>query len=166
MKRILYYIFISFVILILLFLLSSRLPSAKHQVMIVLSGSMEPAIKTGSVVFVLPVKHYEIGNVITFKNNNEKEKSTTHRIKNTEVVEGKMLYITKGDANENVDARKVTENEIIGRTVFWIPYIGYVVDFAKRPIGLLIIILVPGVMIVVGEGKKILREVKRIKEEG
>jgi len=132
--------------------------------MIVLSGSMEPAIKTGSIVFVIPFNQYEIGNVITFKNNNKKERSITHRIKNTEVVEGEMFYITKGDANESVDVRKITEDEIIGRTFFWIPYIGYVVDFAKRPTGLMIIILVPGLIIVAGEGKKIFKEIKRIRE--
>jgi len=163
MKKVLYYAFIILIVFVALLLISSQFPMMKHQVMAVRSGSMEPAIKTGSVVLVTPVKKYKIGDVITYKGRGPKEESITHRIENTEVIEGEMLYITKGDANNAPDSRKITEDEIIGRTIFWVPYVGYVVNFAKKPVGLLIIILIPAVMIIVDEGRKIVKEIKKLR---
>jgi len=163
MKKVLYYTFITFIILIALLLIFSSFPMMKYQIMVVKSGSMEPAIRTGSIILVTPVKNYNIGDIITFKNVDDAEDSITHRIKDVEVIEGKMVYITKGDANESIDIRKVYETEIIGQTIFRVPYMGYIIEFSRKPIGLLIIILVPGLIIMIDEGKKIFKEIKKIK---
>jgi signal peptidase I len=163
MKKVLYTILIVIIVLIALLLISSRFPMMKHQVMVVQSGSMEPAIKTGSIVLVTPVKKYNVNDIITFKSTSVNEGSVTHRITDMEVIEGNIFYITKGDSNEDIDTKRVPETEIIGRTIFWVPYMGYVVDFARKPIGLLVIILVPGLIIIADEGKKIWKEVQKYK---
>ena len=86
---------------------------------IVLSGSMEPAIKTGSIVYInTNVYSYEIekNDIIAFKLNNQ---TVTHRV--VEVNKNDETFITKGDANKEKDA---------------LPDVGRVVAFFKSKFGL------------------------------
>ena len=79
------------------------------------------------------------------------------------MVDGKPVYITKGDANNAPDTREVFQKDIIGKVLFDIPYVGYAVDFAKKPIGFSLIIIVPAAVIIADEIKKIFYEIKKKK---
>ena len=85
---------------------------------------------------------------------------TTHRVYDIKVVEGEPYYITKGDANNAPDQREVSKREIIGKVLFSVPYLGYAVDFAQKPLGFALIIIVPAALIIFDEVKKIWQEVK------
>lgn len=91
---------------------------------IVLSGSMEPALHTGSVCFVNTRYDYEdlvVGDIVAFENG---EIVVTHRI--VDVSDGaNLLYITKGDANDIDDGYSVNMGNYKGRTEFSISVIGY-----------------------------------------
>src|SRR3989338_8215020 len=50
------------------------------EIKIVKSGSMEPAIKTGSIVVIKPASLYGVGDVITFGEDSRTTYPTTHRI--------------------------------------------------------------------------------------
>ena len=130
--------------------------------MIVQSGSMQPEIKMGSIVAVRPADDYKIGDVITFQVAKNKE-PITHRIYDIKVVGGEPKYITKGDANNAPDQREISQREIIGKVLFDIPYLGYVIDFAQKPIGFSLIIIVPALVIIFDEAKKIYEEIKKKK---
>ena len=136
-----------------------------YKIMTVLSGSMEPAIKMGSVVVVKPADDYKIGDVITFGSYSKTKPPTTHRIHNIKVLKGRVSYITKGDANEEPDNREISEREIIGKVLFSIPYLGYAVDFTKKPIGFALIIIIPAGIVIADEVKKIYAELKKKKTE-
>lgn len=89
---------------------------------VVKSGSMEPSIATGSVVYVRPnrLETIKTGNVIAFY----KEKVTViHRVVGLD--ESKEGYVTKGDNNEIQDATPVPFSKVIGKVIFHIPYLGY-----------------------------------------
>lgn len=131
--------------------------------MVVQSGSMEPAIKTGSVVMTAPFKDYKKDDVITFESTNRSNEPTTHRIYDLEVVEGKMYYITKGDANNAPDSRKVAKDNIIGKVFLKIPYAGYLVASVRKPLGFMLVLIVPALFIIFDQGKKIFKEVKKIR---
>ncbi len=161
--KILYYIFIAFIGLIAVLLIISIFPiTGNFKVMIVQSGSMQPEIKMGSIVAIKPVDDYRIGDVITFQIAKNKE-PITHRIHDIKVVGGEPRYITKGDANNAPDQREVSQREIIGKVLFNIPYLGYVIDFAQKPIGFSLIIIIPALVIIFDEAKKIYAEVKKRK---
>lgn len=128
--------------------------------MIVQSGSMEPAIKTGSIIAVKPVENYKIGDIITFKRRGEKD-LTTHRIVEMRVEQGSPIYTTQGDANNAPDMREVKESEVTGKALFAVPYLGYAVDFAKKPVGFALLIIIPALLIIGDEIKKIIKEVKK-----
>lgn len=102
------------------------LPMLGISVDMVLSGSMEPALKTGGIVFTdTKERIFDDGDIITFR---VKDTYVTHRI-----IEKKTEgFVTKGDANENPDAELVKDVQIIGKAVFFIPYLGYGISFLKR----------------------------------
>lgn len=113
--------------------LSLFLPSlAGIRTYAVLSGSMEPEILTGSVVFVNSHERTpEIGDVITYQMGQIK---VTHRVKKIH-EEG---YETAGDANELSDGEYVTEAQILGTVLFSIPYLGYLILYLKSFPGLML----------------------------
>lgn len=90
----------------------------------VVSGSMEPAIKTGSLVYVKQVEPAEViaGDVIAFYSPNNTEAVITHRV--VENQSASQEFITKGDANEVEDTTPIPYTHLIGRVEVSIPYMG------------------------------------------
>ncbi len=135
--------------------------TGNHKVLVVKSGSMEPYIKTGSVVFVSPREEYNIGDVITFAGKGNTESSTTHRITGIENANGRRSFITKGDANNANDTNAASSENVIGKVLFSIPYLGYAVAAAKQPLGFTFLIIVPAALIIIEEVGKIRKELRR-----
>jgi len=164
--KIIYYIFLAFIVVVALLLIVSVFPiTGNYKVMIVQSGSMEPAIKQGSIAIVKPVQDYKVGDVITFGPATKTKAPTTHRIFEIKQGEFQPTYTTKGDANNAPDQREIQKRDIIGKVLFDIPYIGYAVDFAKKPLGFALIIIVPAALIIFDEIKNIYKEIEKKKTE-
>ena len=74
----------------------------KYTPVVVLSGSMEPTFKVGSVIYYkpIPLEQLKAGDVITF----EMKQGTlvSHRIVS---IDGNLIE-TKGDANEIADVKR------------------------------------------------------------
>lgn len=144
-------------------------PGGWH-IFVVQSGSMEPAIKTGSMVFVVPRPNYQANDVITFFANSadtnlKKPNSTvTHRLVSlqedpkTKVV----TYQTKGDANNAPDKDPIHRGSILGKVIFIVPFLGYLVAFTKTQVGFILLIIMPSVLIIYGEIINIKKEVVAI----
>lgn len=161
-----YYILVSGIAILGALLIFSMLPiPGNYQIKIVLSGSMEPAIKTGSIVVVKPAKVYEIGDTVTFGEDTREKVPTTHRIVEMHVVSGESRYITRGDANGGNDGKEITEDEIIGKVLFSIPYLGFILDIARKPIGFAFLIGIPALAIISEEFMKIWREMKKMRNK-
>ncbi len=131
------------------------------KVLIVQSGSMEPAIKTGSVVVVKSVSDYKVGDVLTFGPYSKTKAPTTHRL--VEIKDGN--YITKGDANNAPDTRTINKRDIVGKVLLDVPYVGYAVAAAKTPAGFTAIIIIPAGIIIYDEAAKIVREIKKMRKK-
>ena len=168
-----YYLVIAVIAVIAIFLILSAFPlKSGYGSFIVLSGSMEPKIHAGSVVAIKTQGDYQVGDVITFGENTKKKKPTTHRI--IEVKRNNqddIVYITKGDANNVADQQPVGEDEVLGKVFLSIPLIGYAVAATQKPIGFILIIVVPAVIIIYDELQNIKKEIlkkvdykKRIKK--
>lgn len=85
------------------------LPLWGIRVNVVLSGSMEPAIPTGGIVFTDTRQTAPCtGDIITYRLG---ETTVTHRVVRTE----KGSYITRGDANDGEDASPMAPSQEIGR---------------------------------------------------
>lgn len=125
--------------------------------LVVQSGSMEPSIKTGSVVFTQKSPDYKKDDVISFSPNNDKN-LVTHRIFSFDGT----YFQTKGDANEEEDFWKIKPDQIKGKVVLYIPYLGYGVDFAKQPKGFIFLVIIPATIIIYEELKTIRAEIAKL----
>ena len=123
----------------------------------VFSGSMEPELKVGSVVVTRPVTAEEIkaGDVITFYPPTSGQ-LTSHRV--IAVDDGSAFHFqTKGDANENADPFIVPAENVEGKVCFHLPYFGYAAQFIKTPLGILLTLCLPGLVIIALETRNIWR---------
>jgi signal peptidase I len=145
----LYYLFIVALVGVGGLLLLTHAPlSHKLQMKIVQSGSMMPAIKVGSVVVIMPRAPYEVGEIITFTSE-RMDMPVTHRVFAKTKEAGRTTYVTKGDANEEPDLSSVPERNVIGKVVLTIPYLGYIIDFARKPMGFTFLIGIPATLFMV-----------------
>ena len=93
---------------------------------VVISGSMEPAIPVGSMVYSAQTdpSTLEAGDIIVFYNNEAGSTPVTHRVVENHVADGEI--ITKGDANEQNDMSPVIYSNVLGKLVLHVPMLGYI----------------------------------------
>ncbi len=105
---------------------------------IIKTNSMEPTISINDVVITKKVKKEKIkkGDVITFLQEGE---VITHRITQ---IDDNGNYTTKGDNNNIEDIFKITYENIEGKHILTIPYLGKIVQALDNKIVLLIITLI------------------------
>ncbi len=151
------------ILLVVLIIVSFVSLPGDFKVFNVLTGSMEPAIKAGSMVVVSKEDSYKINDIVTF-GGDKSTPPTTHRIVEMKLESGESVFITKGDANQSQDLTPIRQNVIIGKVIFTIPFIGKIVGFAKTPIGFGVLVLVPSIIFVYEEIKKIGREISKLKK--
>lgn len=125
---------------------------------VVLSGSMEPAIAPGDVVFVYATDppSIEVGDIVTYSRE-DAQVPTTHRV--IEVIETNdvpsgVLLRTMGDANEDPDQVPVAGGAVhgivpavtlpvLGTVLFVFPAMGHVIQFANTTPGFLLLVGLP-----------------------
>ena len=102
---------------------------------VVMSGSMEPKIQTGSICFINENVAYDRikeNDVIAFQTS--AGAMVTHRMIGI-TEEG---FETKGDNNDVSDGVSTTEANYCGKNVFHVPYVGYGVQYLKTTRGKII----------------------------
>lgn len=108
-----------------------------YKPLVVLSGSMEPTYKVGSILYYHKVDESELGvnDVITFKYD---DLVITHRIENINGDE----YSTKGDANNSPDPLPIKYENIMGKVgKLTIPFLGFYVNFINEHLYLIAIVV-------------------------
>ncbi len=108
---------------------------------VVLTGSMEPSISPGDYITVVKtdVNKLEVGDVITYKFNGA---TVTHKI----VEIGNDTVTTQGTAN-NVADDPIDKSNIVGKYLFKIPKVGYIMSFLSSTAGLILIFGFVGIAI-------------------
>lgn len=110
---------------------------------VVLSGSMsgeeDGHLEIGDLIFVKDVEfdELELGDVVTFKDG---KSYTTHRVIGWN-EDGTI--ITKGDANNTQDHRKLVPESLVGIVTGRIPKMGNVALFMQKPLGMLLVVGLP-----------------------
>ena len=170
------YLLIIFLAGIILITFIPTLPfSGGSKLYTVLSGSMEPAIKVGSLILSKPVNTDELkeGDVITFEHPEIDNQFVTHRIyqikeeektitiENEEKVQKIKYFVTKGDANDREDGNKIYPNYIKGRYTYQVPYLGYVSEFVKSRNGFVLLIVLPCLFIIITEAASIIKLIQQ-----
>lgn len=103
-----------------------------YQVYNVVSGSMEPEIPVGSVIYVKNVEPETIveGDIIAFQS---EDSVIAHRVVKNKTIEG--TFTTKGDANEKEDMNDVPYGALIGKVSAHYPLLGGMLAVYTSSIG-------------------------------
>lgn len=110
----------------------------------VISGSMEPTYSVGSIVYVKEVEKEDlhINDPVTFVTEHSSA-VVTHRI--VEIKENNV-FVTKGDANNTLDGDLPFEN-IIGKPIFSLPYLGFISVYLNSTQGKILLILMVSMLL-------------------
>ena len=118
-----------------------------YSVFRVMTGSMEPEIREDSLLVVqkTPPEDIAPGDVISFFSPDPMLEGAvnTHRVVRIEKENGRIQFITKGDANVIEDTYPVDASALVGRAVFKSYGLGRVVSLLANPLVFGIIILLP-----------------------
>ena len=90
----------------------------------VATGSMEKELYTGDVVIIKKCNSNDVnvGEIIEYKMEGY---TVIHRVVEKRQRSGNFYFITKGDNNNAPDIEEVREDQLIGKVIFKIKYIGY-----------------------------------------
>ena len=127
--------------------------------MVVSSGSMEPAIRTGDAVLIRPIADPStigLTDVITFTPYS-RQGMVTHRVIEITQIDGGTYFRTQGDANDTPDANLVPAGAVFGKVSLALPKAGYLLYFASTLWGKLLLIGVPLIILMAQEVRGLLR---------
>lgn len=112
----------------------------------VISGSMEPEISVGSIVYAKKAAFADLSeqDIIAFESG---ASVVTHRI--VSIDRENQLITTKGDANANPDFMPVAYTNVIGKVYLHLPFLGTIAAWLSETVGKLVagIILIIGVLL-------------------
>ena len=135
-----------------------------YEIYNVTSGSMEPELPVGSVIYVKPVepKTIQEGDIIAFYVD---ATVVTHRVVKNRLVEGE--FVTKGDANEMEDFSNARYSDLIGCVKYHFPYLGNYLMIYSNPITkiYLMVLAFCGVMFNILAGRMRRRAEEKFREE-
>lgn len=155
-------LFVSGVILINSYIKPNEVPSFfGWKPFIVLSGTMETQIMTGDVAVVKKIDANELkeNDIIAFKDDDNIV--ITHRI--IEIIKdenGNTKYKTKGDNNNDEDDGFVRPEQIEGIYKFRIGKLGNLALFIQTPVGMVVCISIPLLLLLLLQWKETLKEGK------
>ena len=120
--------------------------------LIVLTGSMEPEIKSGDLIFVKQAdpSQVKVDDVIAFFDPDGNGTSIlTHRVKEVYEENGTLYFRTQGDANNAMDRLPVAADKIVGvYTDTRLAGAGNVAMFMQTTAGLVVCVFIPLVLLV------------------
>jgi signal peptidase len=102
---------------------------AGYRPLVVQSGSMAPAIRTGDALFsrVVHPAAVGVGDVVTFVDDTRGGRLVTHRVVEVRHDDERYSFVTKGDRSLGVERWDVDDGATIGRTALRVPMLGFAV---------------------------------------
>ncbi len=128
------------------------------QLQSVQSGSMQPTYPVGSLLVVetIDASRVEPGMPIVFEDPELPGRLVAHRVV-AEVPGDQRAFTTQGDANANRDAFPVPARLVRGHVMWHVTGLGEVLDWLQWPRSFVLLVLVPGVLLAVGEVRSLVR---------
>lgn len=120
-----------------------------YQTYFVRSGSMEPTISTGAMVVLTKTDAEKLGpgDIITFNKPDDESVKVTHRIVEIETTDQGRVFVTKGDANGDVDSWRVPASGTGWKYAFNIPIIGFVFGYLGTPQARIALLVIPALVL-------------------
>lgn len=146
-----------------LVLIAFSLPFTGWKMLSVQTGSMQPSIDPGALVLVHRVSPDSVkqGDVITYKSRSGGSTITHRVLERRTLSSGVHQTLLKGDANDQPDT-PVYDEQIVGKVVSSIPFAGKVLDFIKKPLGLVLAVYLPAALIFIYEIRLLVRRLTKL----
>ncbi len=143
-----------------------NVPQTGWKALSVQTGSMTPAIQQGSLVLIhkQELSNIKQSDVVTFRNPGDPSQTITHRVIEVGNDNGVRMFTTKGDANKAADP-EIPGGTVIGKVAASIPFAGTLVNWLKTPLGLILFVGLPGLIIIGYEFRLMLRRIQHISAE-
>ena len=125
MAKVLNFIGTAFIIIVIVLCLSLIVPRVFGiSSYTVLTGSMEPSVPVGSVVYAKAIEPslLEAGDIVVFYDGRN-DIPVTHRVVENQTEDSQI--ITKGDANDTNDITPIPYQNVIGKVVLHLPALGH-----------------------------------------
>jgi signal peptidase len=110
------------------------------------SHPFERTLHVGDLIIVQKVnpadinaKPYPYGDIIVFHRGND---LIVHRAINKTDIGGKIYFTTKGDGNDYPDTQKVSQDDVVGRVILRIPWLGHIALLMRSSFAAFIIIAI------------------------
>jgi len=84
----------------------------------------------------------------------------THRVVEVLTSSSGIRFRTQGDAVEDPDMILVSSSNLVGRVWFSLPLAGYIVAFIRTPVGYLVLIGLPALLLIVSERRITFRSMR------
>jgi len=133
---------------------------------IVLTGSMEPALKVGGVAFIEPstdAASVQVGEIITYKSLKDPRKRISHRVIDIVEKEDGLFFQTKGDNSELPDQQPVPASNLVGKVRLHVPYLGYAADKLRHKSNFYLFVGLPAGLLITNELINIFRELRKLR---
>ncbi len=132
---------------------------SRFDILVVRSGSMEPAIRAGGIVLIdTSARDLQIGDVASFRDPQGGD-VITHRV----VALRDDGFVTRGDANRSDDATLRRRADVVGRERMSLPYLGFVLYVIERPLVFVLLLGATGGYLVLSELGVIWRELRKLR---
>lgn len=119
---------------------------------VIISESMIPSINVYDAVVTVRVSQdkIKVDDIITFISKEIQTAGTpiTHRVIGIVETDTGIAYRTKGDHNNTADFALIKHEEVIGKVYLRIPMIGYLQTFMTKPIGWVLIVVIPCLLLI------------------
>ena len=134
---------------------------------VVLSGSMEPELSVGDLIFVRETDQIEVNDIVVYQSGSS---LVVHRVMDIQ----ENMVTTQGDAN-NVADEPIDLSLVKGEVFFYFPAICTFVNFLKTPIGIILTIVLAIALVEIprrsemkkndDERQKLIDEINELKKE-
>lgn len=125
---------------------------------VIIIKEMKDATKDG--------REYKAGDIIAFNTYKEgKYVTVTHRIKEVKNIDGRIQYVTYGTNTGAVDENAVLPQDIIGSYVGKIPKAALFLSYLRSPLGYIVCILIPFLVLIGYNGLNCILLFRRYKRE-
>lgn len=113
------------------------------------SGSMTPTIETGDVVITEPIAPLSarVGDIVTFRDPEGSGKLYSHRVQSIHVVGEDVHFVTRGDANTSTEHWSVPADGSLGKVVYRIPKVGYLLVWTGTVPARIALIVIPALLL-------------------
>jgi signal peptidase I len=141
--------------------LALALPLAFHaRPLTVLSGSMEPALHVGDVAIAKRIAPLDArpSDIVTFRDPQRHGTLVTHRVRSVRAQGSKVVFVTRGDANNSSERWRIAADGQLSRTLYTIPKVGHAILFARTRTGVFVLLLIPVLLLGIWEIAAIWRQ--------